>query len=57
MAVELGASRLMAPYISIPTVGTSITFLIFAGTLLLLAIIYFVSGKNNIFKVRSAVCL
>lgn len=39
-------------FISIPTVGTSITFLIFAGILLLLAIIYFVSGKNNIFKVR-----
>lgn len=39
-------------FISIPTVGTSITFLIFAGILLLLAIIYFVSGKTNIFKVR-----
>lgn len=39
-------------FISIPTVGTSITFLIFSGILLLLAIIYFVSGKTNIFKVR-----
>lgn len=39
-------------FISIPTVGTSITVLIFSGILLLLAIIYFVSGKTNIFKVR-----
>ena len=39
-------------FISIPTVGTSITFLIFSGILLLLAIVYFVSGKTNIFKVR-----
>ena len=34
-------------FISIPAVGTSITFLIFAGILLLLAIIYFVSGKKK----------
>lgn len=39
-------------FISIPTVGTSITFLIFAGILLLLAVIYFVSGKVNFSKVR-----
>lgn len=39
-------------FISIPTVGTSITFLIFAGILLLLAIIYFISGKANILKVK-----
>ena len=32
-------------FISIPAVGTSITFLIFAGILLVLAIIYFVSEK------------
>ena len=32
-------------FISIPAVGTSITFLIFAGILMLLAIIYFVNGK------------
>lgn len=32
-------------FISIPAVGTSVTFLIFAGILLLLAVIYFVSGK------------
>lgn len=34
-------------FISIPAVGTSITFLIFAGILLLLAIIYFLSGAKN----------
>ena len=39
-------------FISIPTVGTSITFLIFAGILLLLAIIYFASGKVNLLKVK-----
>ena len=32
-------------FISIPAVGTSITFLIFAGILLLLAILYFISAK------------
>lgn len=32
-------------FISIPTVGTSITFLLFAGILLLLAIIYFISSR------------
>ena len=39
-------------FISIPAVGTSITFLIFAGILLLLAILYFVSGKKNQKKIR-----
>ena len=34
-------------FISIPAVGTSITFLIFAGILLALAVIYFVSSKVN----------
>ncbi|SDA43344.1 Spermidine synthase [Lachnospiraceae bacterium G11] len=34
-------------FISIPAVGTSITFLIFAGILLILCIIYFVSSKIN----------
>ena len=37
-------------FISIPAVGTSITFLIFAGILLLLSIIYFVSVKVNFTK-------
>lgn len=38
-------------FISIPAVGTSITFLIFAGILLLLAFVYFLSGKPaNFFK-------
>lgn len=32
-------------FISIPSVGTSITFLIFSGILLILAFIYFISGK------------
>lgn len=39
-------------FISIPAVGTSITFLIFAGILLLLAICYFVSEKGNFSKAR-----
>lgn len=39
-------------FISIPAVGTSITFLIFAGILLVLAIIYFVSTKGNFFKAK-----
>ena len=34
-------------FISIPAVGTSITFLIFAAILLILAIIYFISSKIN----------
>ncbi len=42
-------------FISIPAVGTSITFLIFAGILLLLAIIYFVSEKLNFQKARKVV--
>ena len=33
-------------FISIPAVGTSITFLIFAGILLLLAFVYFISEKR-----------
>lgn len=39
-------------FISIPAVGTAITFLIFSGILMLLAVVYFMSGKTNIFKVR-----
>lgn len=34
-------------FVTIPAVGTSITFLIFAGILLLLAIVYFASGKTK----------
>jgi Spermidine synthase len=37
-------------FISIPAVGTSITFLIFAGILMLLAIVYFITGKKKSVK-------
>ena len=39
-------------FISIPAVGTSITFLIFAGILLALSIVYFVSAKVNFRKAK-----
>ncbi|MDO4616555.1 MAG: fused MFS/spermidine synthase [Lachnospiraceae bacterium] len=39
-------------FISIPAVGTSITFLIFAGILLLLSVVYFLSDKGNFTKTR-----
>lgn len=39
-------------FISIPAVGTSITFLIFAGILLTLAVIYFISSKVNFNKAK-----
>lgn len=39
-------------FISIPAVGTSITFLIFAGILLLLAVVYFVSSKISLKKIK-----
>lgn len=39
-------------FISIPTVGTSITFLIFAGILLLLAVVYFVSSRISLKKIK-----
>lgn len=39
-------------FISIPTVGTSITFLIFAVILLLLTMIYFLSGNTNFLRPR-----
>ncbi|MGI6118909.1 MAG: spermidine synthase [Bilifractor sp.] len=32
-------------FVTIPTVGTAVTFLIFAGVLLLLCLLYFLSGK------------
>lgn len=34
-------------FVTIPSVGTSVTFLIFAGILLLLALIYFISSKKG----------
>ena len=37
-------------FISIPAVGTGITFLIFAGILLLLAVIYFAAGRKRPLK-------
>lgn len=39
-------------FISIPAVGTSITFLIYSGILLALSIFYFVSGKENFNKAK-----
>ena len=38
-------------FISIPAVGTSVTFLIFAGILLLLSVLYFVTSKIFVKKV------
>ena len=39
-------------FISIPAVGTSITFLIFAGILLVLSLAYFISAKVNFRKAK-----
>ena len=39
-------------FISIPAVGTAITFLIFAGILLILCIIYFASPKLNFWEAK-----
>ncbi len=44
-------------FISIPAVGTSITFLIFAGILLVLAIVYFACSKVFVKKVPIAMVL
>ena len=44
-------------FISIPAVGTSITFLIFAGILLALSIVYFASSKVFVKKVPVAMVL
>ena len=41
-------------FISIPAVGTAVTFLIFAGILLLLAVIYFISAKKRPVKTTVA---
>lgn len=37
-------------FVSIPLVGTSVTFLIFAGILLVLAILYFIAGRTRSVK-------
>ena len=42
-------------FVTIPAVGTSATFLIFAGILLLLAAIYFISAKRKLIPVVIAV--
>lgn len=39
-------------FVSIPSVGTNITFLIFAGILLILAGIYFITSKVHIKKIK-----
>lgn len=44
-------------FITIPTVGTSITFLIFSGILLLLGLAYFISKKEKVVKCFAAVIL
>ena len=41
-------------FITIPAVGTAVTFMIFSGILLLLGIVYFVSCGRS--KIRTAVC-
>ena len=42
-------------FVTIPAVGTSVTFLIFSGILLLLGLIYFISEKTRL--VKSLVCV
>ena len=44
-------------FISIPAVGTSVTFLIFAGILLVLSLIYFISGRRGAVKSSVAAVL
>ena len=44
-------------FISIPAVGTSVTFLIFAGILLALSVVYFISGKRGTVRSAAAVIL
>ena len=41
-------------FITIPTVGTAVTFLIFSGILLLLGLVYFISCKRG--YIRMAIC-
>ena len=42
-------------FVTIPSVGTAVTFLIFAGILIVLCIIYFLSGKADPKKIISGV--
>ena len=42
-------------FVTIPSVGTAVTFLIFAGILLALCVIYFLSSRTNM--VRTVVCV
>lgn len=44
-------------FISIPTVGTAVTFLIFSGILLILGITYFISLKKGAAKITASVLL
>jgi spermidine synthase len=37
----------MPTFVTIPAVGTAITFLIFAGILIALSVVYFLSGRSN----------
>ena len=44
-------------FVTIPAVGTSVTFLIFSGILLLLGLIYFISAKTKMIKCMVATVL
>lgn len=44
-------------FVTIPAVGTSVTFLIFAGILLVLALIYFISNRIRSVRAAAAVIL
>ncbi len=44
-------------FVTIPSVGTSVTFLIFAGILLLLGLVYFITVKRKAVKCVAAVVL
>lgn len=44
-------------FVTIPAVGTSVTFIIFAGILLLLSLIYFISSKRKLAQSAVAVVL
>ncbi|MCM1136823.1 MAG: fused MFS/spermidine synthase [Clostridium sp.] len=44
-------------FVTIPSVGTSVTFLIFAGILLALAAVYFISNKTGIKKTAAGAVL